>query len=391
MAARLVSAGQDGTGLVWNVSELKVPAPPPTKAARLDALGDPLPDGVTTCLGSTRWQVDSGLRDPRLSPDGKMMAAACQETSDVRAWSAATGKELWRSRLSGASTDLLAFTSDGKLILAGERAGVAILKADSGEIIRRLQGEYTVLTAVALSPDDRLIATAEDGGPEFSPCIVRLWDLREGRPLRTFLGQRSLVSRLAFSADGRRLLSSSPNARQREDGDGGGAVIVWDLATGNRLYHLPAREAVEFSPDGRLLAYRLDASAICVDDLRARRTLSHSLQRGDDLAFFAGRQTAGDGPSAGAAARVGHRDRQGSRRPAWLGPQRWFADELFGRRPPIADARRRSFAPVGHGPRRGNPSVSRTSPDHHFPGLLPRWPDPLDRQPRSDGAPVGRA
>jgi WD40 repeat protein len=102
--------------------------------------------------------------------------------------------------------------------------------------------------AVAVSPDARLLASA-------SRDTVKLWDSVTGREVRTLGSHASIVSSVAFTADGRWLASGSYD----------NTIKLWDVATGQERRTLsrriPAREAagwfifaVALSPDGRLLA-----------------------------------------------------------------------------------------------------------------------------------------
>jgi WD40 repeat protein len=121
--------------------------------------------------------------------------------------------------------------------------------AGSAEELLRLAGARYWVECVAVSPDGRWVATgsgqplqAEEGDPDFS---VRIWDIQTGKELRRFLGHSHWVMSVAFSPDGRRVLSGSYD----------NSVRLWDLDTGNLLHRLTGHtervRSVAYSPDGR--------------------------------------------------------------------------------------------------------------------------------------------
>jgi WD40 repeat protein len=98
---------------------------------------------------------------------------------------------------------------------------------------------------MAVSPDGKLVATADDDG------AVRLWDPATGRadgaPLQTGSGNQTPPNGMAFS----------PNAKLVAIADGAdNTVRLWDLVTGRPAGTIGAAfaNAVAFSRDGKLLA-----------------------------------------------------------------------------------------------------------------------------------------
>lgn len=139
------------------------------------------------------------------------------------------------------------FAGDGKfLVTAGHDSTVRVLDAVTGKEQGTFKGHDWVVTAVAVSPDGRSVASVCCNSPARS---VRLWDpatLRESRniplPDRVFA-----LHDLAFSPDGKHVAGVS-----------NWTVHVWDAATG-----LPVANAgldgglfkrLAYSPDGQRIA-----------------------------------------------------------------------------------------------------------------------------------------
>src|SRR5688572_4487637 len=107
------------------------------------------------------------------------------------------------------------------------------------------------ITAAAMSRDARFIAAAVDG----KSLVV--WDTAAGRPVRTLLGHQKTIHSLAFSPDGKQLLSGSADA----------TAILWDPANGEQIRtfrgHGGPVRAVAFGPDGtRVLTGSEDRTAV---------------------------------------------------------------------------------------------------------------------------------
>jgi RNA polymerase sigma factor (sigma-70 family) len=302
------------------------PKPDVGDKVHLDWQGDSLPAGAVARLGSARlrqggainavayspdgkllasgggyhelriWDARTGKELQRMiglsswpfsiafSPDGKTLASGANDNT-ARLWDVATGKLLWTTREKGAISSVV-FSSDGKTLAAGCWDGrVRLLGAATGQCVRTFERHASRVMTVALSPDDKLLASGswedkriclwdattgkllrelgncahEACESRFSPDgktlatggidgPIHLWDVASGKEVRRLEGHPNFVEKLIFTRDGKTLISASYDQ----------TIRVWDVAKGKQARllgsHLGMVSGLALSPDEKTVA-----------------------------------------------------------------------------------------------------------------------------------------
>ncbi|MDX1947245.1 MAG: caspase family protein [Pirellulaceae bacterium] len=244
----LLTGSEDYTARLWDVASGR-------EVLRIPDQGDPVEPVAISPDGRALLTVSGGLIrlwDPRTGkqlreftgsaaaflPDKPRLLVA--SGGSVRLWDWPTGQALQEYAGVGQDISALAVSSDGKLALTGDRAGVGFLwRLDGGEVLQKLTGHERGIRRAEFSRDGKLALTT--GGDD----TVRLWNLATGTQLQKFPKTGSNASHLAaWSPDGKSVVTATDEG-----------AIVFDVASGKELRRLVVAddrvEAVAYSPDGQ--------------------------------------------------------------------------------------------------------------------------------------------
>jgi WD40 repeat protein len=214
------------------------------------------------------------------SRDGKTMVSGAQDRT-IRLWDFETGKELWRAKRTNKDrrfpADIgshwpLGFTHDDKAVISiGHDTVIRFWDVKTGKELRWFR---TDADEVALSPDGRFLVgigehVADPAGKSETrgSAPPRMWDLTKGEPKPTELHPKAARA-VTFSPDGSVVALAL-----------GSEIVLVERASGKELRRLKGHTDhvldLAFSPDGRLLvsgSYDLTALVWDVADLnRAER------------------------------------------------------------------------------------------------------------------------
>jgi WD40 repeat protein len=173
------------------------------------------------------------------SPDGRLIAAGGWDAT-IYIWATADG-EPRPPAISGFYGHSAPFSPDGKWIAAGSDSNVRLWDAATKRASRTLSGHSAKVLTVAFSRDGKSLVS---GG---SDHMVFVWDLAGNQAGRQFAGHSDQVYSVAFSSDGKRVASASFDQ----------TVMVWNVASGQPVKTLAGTNkmmAASFSSDDAWLA-----------------------------------------------------------------------------------------------------------------------------------------
>ncbi|HZS04581.1 MAG TPA: caspase family protein [Blastocatellia bacterium] len=174
------------------------------------------------------------------SPDAKLALMAGGGTTDELV-EAASGKTIGEFTRKSVGAFSGAFSLDGKFAATGTDKEITLWDVAGRNEIRKMTGHTNSISDLAFSRDGRLLVSGS------WDKTVKLWDVAGGREIKTFTGPSEQIISVALSPDGNSVAA----------GDFDQTVKLWDVAKGTltRTFrgHSDGVGSVAFSPDGKYI------------------------------------------------------------------------------------------------------------------------------------------
>jgi len=172
----------------------------------------------------------------------------------------------------------ITFSPDGRVVAAWNADEIRLWNAPTGAEVLKLKKFKGRMTAVAFSPDSRLVAGAivnysiKDHRPDVK-SEIRIWEVETGAARQVIPLRTQSVTNLIFANNGQQLLVSG---LEREEDHSVATMELADLQSGS-LGKLLTKDksttsTIAMSPDGQTMAFQTDASTVKLLETRSWRT-----------------------------------------------------------------------------------------------------------------------
>jgi len=202
------------------------------------------------------WSPPPGhnVGNSAVSPDGRILAVelippgknAVVEIFDMHS-------KTTKARVSSGNVDLVIIGPQARRLAFEDENLVRIADVESGEIVHVLSGHRAAIRNIAFSPDGRFLATTS------ADRLLKVWDLQNEAEIWSVVAHENDMSALAFSHDGRTVATAGND----------GLLRLWRWKVQRMVMEIQASGLIirqlEFSPDDRRIL-ATESSSLTVYD-----------------------------------------------------------------------------------------------------------------------------
>ena len=217
----------------------------------------------------------SGVNSIAFSLDGKMVAAVISvkevyggfsNSGLIKVWNVENGELIKSIKIKTYKIQSVAFSHDSQMIAADIDGGVFLLNLinDTQSLLK--VSDY--VESFALSPDGTTIAVCHN--------TIKLWNLKTGKFIRSFVNNDEQINSLAFSPNGKTIASGGVDEK----------VKLWNVETGQPYIFLDSKDhtnnervsqiyRVMFSNDGKFIISLNYDRTINIWEIDSRKKIYH--------------------------------------------------------------------------------------------------------------------
>ncbi|HEX4614133.1 MAG TPA: hypothetical protein VH092_38475 [Urbifossiella sp.] len=170
---------------------------------------------------------DLAVTSAAVTPDRSRLAAAWTRRTEggweiaVTTWNLKTKRRLAEFVVDDETTGVtVAVAPDNRTALLTSVAGVTLFDLDTGRELKRIDAlKYRVTAPAVFSPAGEVVIPFDGADPPYTG-VIGFYDPRTGRRVKRFQGHAAMISCLAFSPDGRYLVSGADDTTS----------LIWDTA-----------------------------------------------------------------------------------------------------------------------------------------------------------------
>jgi WD40 repeat protein len=193
------------------------------------------------------WDITSGAEENRflastrgwlsVSDNGRYAVSLGSRYRSLHLWELA-GSQLELDSVQTSSHIITAAVSNsGDRVLIGANDGsVWMWLLSTGEPHKFTDGHHARVTRVLFGPEEKKALSSSYPQQNFDRMLI-LWDLDTGQMIRRFVGHQEVIRDVAFSSDGRSVISGSAD----------GTIRMWDVASGEERLRFKGHNGGVFS------------------------------------------------------------------------------------------------------------------------------------------------